>query len=210
MWPKAPRVCTTYPAQRRPPHPALGRAHHRECPPAIGSPRHSSLEFTPLQRTRRHSTRLPRDEFQTPRGNSLLCNLMGHLAARSSWWCVSNPSREFTPLQLCAQRAGAARWIMFQTPRGNSLLCNPNPVAYSHKVADKVSNPSREFTPLQPNRLRDGFYPRWHVSNPSREFTPLQLGRKFNLADAYGVSFKPLAGIHSSATRPLVSLLIWP
>ncbi len=112
---------------------------------------------------------------------------------------VSNPSREFTPLQ----------------PRGN---------AAGRRVRLRVSNPSREFTPLQLGAEALAATSRAHVSNPSREFTPLQPPTSTPLPTAttefqtprgnsllcnvlvttfpyvMGSSFKPLAGIHSSAT----------
>ncbi len=55
--------------------------------------------------------------FQTPRGNSLLCN-SSRRARTTSVHRVSNPSREFTPLQPGQVSRGVfAQAQEFQTPR---------------------------------------------------------------------------------------------
>ncbi len=183
-----------------------------------------SREFTPLQLCRFFDQRMQDAKFQTPRGNSLLCNRLPSIRRwitpssfkplagihSSATWTfnsrpvnglnVSNPSREFTPLQpwLSPTQSHASGW--FQTPRGNSLLCNFG-LAVALLVVQHVSNPSREFTPLQLSwcsRRRSSRA--CNVSNPSREFTPLQLANTCIFYHPQVPSFKPLAGIHSSAT----------
>ncbi len=140
--------------------------------------------------------------FQTPRGNSLLCNEARTPARRrcrpsfkplagihssATRPCasagtparpVSNPSREFTPLQLGSRVSGNCGYSRFK------------PLAGIHSSA---TFRSRSHTPAGPRQ----------VSNPSREFTPLQLVVLQQHLDELRQRFKPLAGIHSSATCDL-------
>ena len=62
--------------------------------------------------------------FQTPVGNSFLCNLR---QLDTDVWPehqVSNPCREFVPLQYLERELLETLIPEFQTPVGNSFLCN--------------------------------------------------------------------------------------
>ena len=137
--------------------------------------------------------------FQTPVGNSFLCNRRARRRVRQVP-TVSNPCREFVPLQ--------SRWFLFipswnpsfQTLVFNWFLCNGRmqPGDAAHR---QVSNPCREFVPLQSHQdhlsVRKILKFQTPVGNSflcnSKMFATVRLS---------GSSFKPLSGIRSSAISP--------
>ena len=118
--------------------------------------------------------RWTRFTFQTPVGNSFLCNHVFGATRSVPSTTVSNPCREFVPLQSTSAVQTLDARTAFQTPVGNSFLCNTATVSFWVSCS-QVSNPCREFVPLQFEVLQGDEAKDINVSNPCREFVPLQL-----------------------------------